>query len=48
MADPLEAAELLNVDMVQLARVLPLVAADRLGRFEGGDAIEAEALEDAG
>ena len=47
MADALEAAELLDVDVDQLARLLPLVAADRLGRLERRDAIEAEALEDA-
>jgi hypothetical protein len=47
MADALEAAELLDVDVDQLAGVLPLVAADRLGRLQGGKAIEAEALEDA-
>jgi len=32
-------------DVDQLAR--SLVAADRLGRLEGGEAVEAEALEDA-
>ena len=47
MADALEAAELLDVDVDQLAGMLPLVAADRLGRLERRDAIEAEALEDA-
>ena len=47
MADALETAELLDVDVDQLARLLPLVASDRLGGLERGDAIEAEALEDA-
>ena len=35
VADPLEAAELLDVDVDQLAGMLALVAADRLGRLEG-------------
>ena len=37
MADPVEAAELLDVDVDQLAGVLALVAADRLGRLEVAD-----------
>lgn len=47
MADALEAAELLDVDVDQLAGMLALVTADRLGRLQGGDAIEAEPPEDA-
>ena len=47
MADLLEAAELLDVDVDQLAGVLSLVATGRLGRFERLDAIEAEAPENA-
>ena len=47
MADALEAAELLDVDVDQLAGMLALVAADRLGRLQRRDAVEAEALEDA-
>ena len=47
MADALEAAELLDVDVDQLAGMLALVAAHRLGRLQGGEAVEAEALEDA-
>ena len=35
VAEPLEAAELLDVDVDQLAGMLALVAADRLGRLEG-------------
>ena len=44
MADALEAAELLDVDVDQLAGMLPLVAAHRLGRLERRNAIETEAL----
>ena len=47
MADALEAAELLDVDVDQFAGMIPLVAADRLGGLERGDAIETEAFEDA-
>ena len=34
MADPIEPAELLDVDVDHLAGMLALVAADRLGRLE--------------
>ena len=39
MADALEAAELLDVNVDQLAGMIPLVAADRFGGLERGDAI---------
>ena len=47
MAGPLEAAELLDVDVDQFAGLLALVAAHRLGRLEGREAVQAGALEDA-
>src|SRR3954447_15998113 len=47
MADAVEAAELFDIDVDQFARMLTLVAANRRGRFERLDAIEAEAPEDA-
>ena len=47
MAGSLEAAELLDIDVDQLAGMLALVAADRFGRLQGSDAIEAETPEDA-
>ena len=43
MADAVEAAELLDVDVDQLAGMRPLVAAHWLGRFQAA-AIEAERL----
>ena len=42
VADPVEAAELLDVDVDQLAGVLALVAADRLGRLEVLEPAQAE------
>ena len=45
--DALEAAELLDVDVDQLARAIPLVAADRLGGLERLNAVEAEPPENA-
>jgi hypothetical protein len=36
MADAVEATELLDVDVDQLAGMFALVATDRLGRLEGG------------
>ena len=42
MADAFEAAELLDVDVDQLAGMLALVTAHRLGRLQGGEPIEAE------
>ena len=48
MADALEAAELLDVDVDQLAGLLPLVAPDRLHRLDRRDAIEAKALAGCG
>src|SRR3954464_13693503 len=47
MADPVEAAELLDSDVDQFAGMLALVAAHRRGRFERLEAVEAEAPEDA-
>lgn len=47
VTDAVEARELLDVDVNQLAGVSPLVAANRLGGLERCQAIEAEALEDA-
>jgi hypothetical protein len=47
VADALETAEFLDVDVDQLAGVITLVAADRLGGLERLDAIETETLEDA-
>ncbi len=41
MADTLEAAELLDVDVDQLAGMLAFVAAHRLGRFQGLDTVQA-------
>ena len=40
MADAFEAAELLDVDVDQLARLVALVVAHRLGRFEISDAAQ--------
>lgn len=45
MADAVDPAELLDVDVDQLARVLALVADDRGLGLEGGEAVEAEAAE---
>src|SRR5882672_4543918 len=47
VANPVEAAELLDVDVDQFARMFPLVAAHRLGRLQRLDAIEAEPLQNA-
>ena len=47
MADPVEATELLDIDVDQFAGMLALVAANRRGGFERLDAVEAEAPEDA-
>ena len=45
MADPVEAAELLDVDMDHLARGFALVADDRRGRLQILDPAQAETLE---
>ena len=47
VADLIELAELFDVDVDQLARPLALVSAGRLGRLEGAQLVEAQALEDA-
>jgi hypothetical protein len=47
MAYAVDPAELLDVDVDHLARMLALVAAHRLGRLQGTDPIETEPLEDA-
>src|SRR3954463_6222909 len=46
MADPVEAAELFDIDVDQFAGLFALVAANRRGGFERLDAGEAEAPED--
>jgi hypothetical protein len=46
MADPIEAAKLLDVDMDQLAWVLALVASHGLGRIKIAEAAQAGALQD--
>ena len=46
MAETLEAAKLLDVDVDELARMLALVATDRLGRLERLETVEAEPPED--
>src|SRR6187399_968347 len=45
VADLVEAAELLDVDVGELARVLAFVASHRLGRLEVPEAAQAGALE---
>src|SRR5690606_22004364 len=45
VTDLVETAELLEVDVDQLARMLALIAADRFGRLERRNAIEAKAPE---
>src|SRR3954467_15497089 len=47
MADPVEAAELFDIDVDQFAGMFALVAAHRRGGFKRLDAVEAEAPEDA-
>ena len=47
VADPVETAELLDVDVDELAGVLALIAAHRLGRLQCADAVQAKAPEDA-
>jgi hypothetical protein len=47
VADAVEAAEFFDVDVEQLARLLALVAAHRLGRFERAQFVEAEPFEGA-
>src|SRR5215213_1720918 len=47
MADPVEAAELFDIDVDQFAGMLTLVAANRRRGFERLDAVEAKAPEDA-
>ena len=47
VADPGEAAELLDVDVDQFAGALALVAPDRLGRLQGFQSVEPEPAQDA-
>ena len=47
MSDPVEQAELLDVDMDHLARLLALVTAHRCSRLKSGNLTEPQALEDA-
>src|ERR1041384_8505891 len=47
MADPVEAAELFDIDVDEFAGMFALVAAHRGGGFKRLDAVEAEAPEDA-
>src|SRR5512134_754895 len=44
--DPVEAAQLLDVDVDELARVLAFVASHWLGRFQGLEAVQAQAPQD--
>ena len=47
MTDPIELAELLDIDVDDLAGRGAFIAADRLGRLESGKPIEAQPFEDA-
>src|ERR1700729_4331404 len=47
MADAIELAELLDVDVEDLAWGDPLITAHRLGRLERGQAVEAQPFQDA-
>ena len=47
MADRADAAELLDVDVDQLAGLLALVAPDRLGRLQGLELVQAEPPQNA-
>src|SRR5262249_59765561 len=47
MADLVESAEFLDVDVDEFAGVFALVAAWRLGRFQGAQSIEPQAPQDA-
>ena len=47
VTDPIELAELLDVDVDDLAGRGAFIAADRLGRLESGKPIEAQPFEDA-
>ena len=47
MADAIDPAELLDVDVDHLARMFALVAADRLARLQRTDPVEPEPLQDA-
>src|SRR5215211_6948431 len=42
-----DAAELLDVDVDELARVVALVAPDRFGRLQGTELVQAEPTQDA-
>ena len=42
-----DAAKLLDVEVDQLARVLALIAADRLGRLQRGEPVQPEPMQDA-
>ena len=46
MAEPIELAELLDVDVDQLTRVLALIAPDRFSRLQRGELVEAEPPQD--
>src|SRR5260221_5969461 len=47
VADPLDAGELLDIEVDEFARVLTLVAAHRRGRVQPGEAREALATQDS-
>src|ERR1700722_20202519 len=47
VTDAIELAELLDVDVEDLARGGALITADRLGRLERGQAVEAQPFQDA-
>src|SRR5690606_25777024 len=44
VSDPVEAAQLLDVDVNELAWVLALVASHRLGRLQGRELVQPQAL----
>ena len=47
VSDGADAAELLDIDVDELARVLALVAPDRFGRLQGTELVQAEPTKDA-
>jgi len=47
MSDRADPAELLDIEMDKLARVLALIATDRLGRLQRSEPVETEPTQDA-
>jgi hypothetical protein len=47
VADPIELAELFDVDVDQFSGMLSFIAADRLGRLQRGESVKAEPTQDA-